>query len=101
MQSLPGRPLIEVSMEKVKELRELGLTWTKIADILHISRQTLYRRLDGSCLMGYTEVSDQELDSTIRAYKATHPNDGETIVTGYLRSSIYIIESVCLFVCSR
>ena len=47
MQSLPGRPLIEVSMEKVKELTELGLTWTKIADILHISRQTLYRRLDG------------------------------------------------------
>ena len=36
MQSLPGRPLIEVSMEKVKELRELGLTWTKIADILHV-----------------------------------------------------------------
>ena len=36
--------------------------------------------------MGYTEVSDQELDSTIQAYKATHPNDGETIVTGHLRS---------------
>lgn len=29
-------------------------------------------------------MSDQ--DSTIQAYKATHPNDGETIVTGHLRS---------------
>ena len=86
MQSLPGRPLIEVSMEKVKELRVLGLTCAKIADILHISRQNLYRRVDGSCLMGYTEVSNQELDRSIQAYKATHPNDGETIVTGHLRS---------------
>ena len=48
MQSLSGRSLIEVSMEKVKELRELGFTRAKIADILHINRQTLYRRLDGS-----------------------------------------------------
>ena len=56
MQSLPGRPLIEVSMEKVKELRELGLTWTKIADILHLSWQTFYRHLDGSNLMGYSEL---------------------------------------------
>ena len=85
----------------MKELREFELTWTKIADILHISRQTLYCRLDGSCLMGYTEVSDQELDSAIQAYKATHPNDGETIVTGHLRSlQIYvprrrIRESIC------
>ena len=31
-------------------------------------------------------MSDQELDSTIQAYKATHPNDGETIVTDHLRS---------------
>ena len=33
-----------------------------------------------------SDVSDQELDSIIQAYKATHPNDGETIVTGHLRS---------------
>ena len=31
-------------------------------------------------------MSDKELDSTIQAYKATHPNDGETIVTDRLRS---------------
>ena len=48
-----GQPLIEVIMKKVKKLRKLGLTWTKIADILQISRQALYRRLDGSCLIGY------------------------------------------------
>ena len=31
-------------------------------------------------------MSDQELDSIIQAYKATHPNDGETIVTDHLKS---------------
>ena len=86
-----GRPIIEVNMDKVKELRMVGFTWTKIAGLLNISRQTLYRRLDGSGLMGYTDVSDQELDSTIETYKATHPNDGENMVTGSLRSSgIYV-----------
>ena len=31
-------------------------------------------------------MSDQELDSIMQAYKATHPNDGEPIVTDHLKS---------------
>ena len=67
-------------MEAVRELRILGFTWTKIANILSISRQTLYCRLDGSSLMGFTDVTDEELDGIIQSYKATHPNDGERIL---------------------
>jgi len=73
-------------MEEVQELRMLGFTWTKIAGLPKISGRTLYRRLDGSGLMGYTDVSDQKLDTTIESYKVTHPNDGENMVMGYLRS---------------
>ena len=60
----------------------LSFTWTKIANILNVSRQTLYRHLNGSGLMGFTDVTDEELDGIIQSYKATHPNDGEQIITG-------------------
>ena len=36
--------------------------------------------------MGFTDMTDEELDGIIQSYKATHPNDGEQIITGYLRS---------------
>ena len=58
MELQPGRLIIEVNMERGKKLRELGLAWTKITETLYISRQT-YHCLDGSGLMGYSEVSDQ------------------------------------------
>ena len=81
-----GRPEIEIDIEKVRELRVLGFSWTTIAERLHISRQTLYRRLEGCGMMGYTDISDHELDSLIQCYKETHPNDGEAMTIGHLRS---------------
>ena len=82
----PGRPLIQVNTDEIKELRMLGFTWTKIAKMLKISRQTLYRRLEGSDLMGYSDITDQELHGIIRSHQSTHPNDGENMITGYLVS---------------
>ena len=73
-------------MEVIRDLRMLGFTWTKIANILNVSRQTLYRHLNSSGLIGFTDVTDEELDGIIQSYKATHPNDGEQIIIGYLRS---------------
>ena len=52
-------------MEVIRDLRMLGFTWTKIANILNVSRQTLYRHLNGSGLIGFTDVTDEELDGTI------------------------------------
>ena len=33
-------------------------------------------------------MSDQELDRIIQTYKRTHPNDGEAIIMGYIRSRV-------------
>jgi hypothetical protein len=43
-------------------------------------------------LAGYTTISNQELDSIISAYLANHPNDGERMVIGHLRSSEIFIQ---------
>ena len=71
-----GKPRTEVNM---RQLRMLGFCWTKIAEMLHISRRTLYRRLEGSDMLGYTDISERELDSVLQSYK---PNDGEVMTIG-------------------
>ena len=50
------RPKLEVSMDEVRQLRILGFSWTNIAELLNIGRPTLYRRVEGSGIMGYTDM---------------------------------------------
>ena len=55
-----------------------------------VSRSTLYRCLENTNLIGFTDLSDQELDQSIANYKETHSHDGEiTVVAGY--SLLYIL----------
>ena len=82
-----GRPRLDISIDEVSQLRSLGFSCTRIAEILNISRRTLYRRLEGSDIVGYTDITAQELDSIILAYKLNHPNDGEVMIIGHLRAS--------------
>ncbi len=44
----------------------LGFAWTKIANILNTSRQRMYHCLNGSNLMSFTNVTDEELDGIIQ-----------------------------------
>jgi DNA invertase Pin-like site-specific DNA recombinase len=79
MHRQPGRPAIDVDMNEVEYLRSLRFTWTKIANILGISRSTLYRRLDEEGVSQhttFTNITDAELDQKVAAIKNVHPNDG-------------------------
>lgn len=73
-------------MDEIRQLRILGFSCTRIAELLNISRRTLYRRLEDSDIVGFTNITAQELDSIILAYKLDHPNDGEVMVIGHLRA---------------
>ena len=81
-----GRPAVDVDLSEVLHLRSLHFTWTKISELVGISRSTLYRRLwdAGICTDDYTSISSSELDDTIRSVKSQFPNDGEVMMNGHL-----------------
>ena len=81
-----GQPKAEVYRE-VEYLRSLH---AKIADILGISRATLYRRLDEWQLSRdayYSTVSDADLDQLVHDIKVQeNPNIGEVMLMAALKS---------------
>ncbi len=89
--------MIPVAIEDLEYLRGLRFTWTKIAEILGISRSTLYRRLQEEGLTRdatYTGIDDDDLDRIIETIKQTHPNDGKRMITGHLSRLGIIIPRV-------
>ena len=68
----------DVSLDTIVELRQMNHKWTKIAEMLDISRSTLYRRLDeggvAHSLRG-TMISEGDLDELLCEIKRSHPND--------------------------
>jgi len=81
-----GRSPIDIDIDRVATLRNIGLSMTQVSKTLKISRSTLYRNLENKDMIGYTDISDQDLDEIIVHYKQTHPHDGERMIIGYLRS---------------
>ncbi len=77
--------MIDVDVEDVEYLRSFGFTWTRIADILQISRSTLYRRLEEEGISSEARFSNISDVDEIRDVKMNHPNDGERMVIGHLR----------------
>ena len=81
-----GRPKSEVYQEVVRYLR---FSWSKIADILGISRATLYRRLDEWQLSRdayYSAISDGDLDRLVCEVKVRqNPNIGEVMLVAALK----------------
>ena len=84
-----GRPKCEVNQEEVEYLRSLRFSWSKIANIIGISRATLYRRLDEWQLPReayYSSISDSDLDQLVCRIKVQqNPNIGEVMLMAALK----------------
>ena len=83
-----------INMEDVELLHRFHFTWCQIADILEVSRSTLYRRIQDEGLtldLTFTNITDSELDHHVEAIKRLYPNDGERLMIGHLRPlGIYV-----------
>ena len=84
----PGRPKATIDIEEVEYLRSLNFSNTNIAEMIGVSRSTLYRRMESEGIdirKKYTTISDSDLDCVVKAIKQIHPNDGEHLMIGHLR----------------
>lgn len=85
-----GRPSFEIPAEILEELRGLGFTWTKIADMLGVSRWTVSRRLAAYGLQDlncFSNLSDEQLDKLVKDYILNHGNAcGQGYIAGHIKS---------------
>ena len=81
----PGRPPLIINIEQVELLRSANFTWEEVAQILGISRTTLWRRLQelGIPMCKYSDISDHDLDGLVRDIQW---NIGISMLQGYLKS---------------
>ena len=84
---------MSVDFEDVELLRRFHFSWTKISELLGVSRSTIYRRLQEGLSVNftYTNISDADLDRQMEVIKNNHPNDGERMVIGRLRSLGFVL----------
>ena len=85
---IPGRPKLIVNIEQVELLRSSEFTWEEVAQILGISRTTLWRRVQelGIPMCKYSDISDHDLDHLVRDIQCNNPNIGASMLQGYLKS---------------
>lgn len=87
-----GRPRFDISHQQLFYLRSMSFSWVQIANLLGVSRMTIFwRRTE----FGMTEtldaerINDDELELIIRQIKRNFPSLGQTMVWGRVRSMGY------------
>jgi hypothetical protein len=84
--STGGRPAYNISKVQIEQLRETGLKWCSIAELLGVSERTLQRRrIEFGIEPNFSEISDHELDNHIREILQLTPYSGESYVRGGLK----------------
>jgi hypothetical protein len=82
-----GRPKYVVTKEQIETLRDTGMNWKSVAQVLGISERTLYRRREEFNLVDkFSDITDTDLKNTITSILRQTPFVGETYVRGGLVS---------------
>lgn len=83
----PGRPRFNIPEEQLSFLVDRRFTASQMAALLGVSKRTVERRLRdiGLSIRGtYTNLTEEELDSTVEQILTSLPNTGYKRMTGYL-----------------
>ena len=80
-----GRPKYVVTKEQIETLRDTGMNWKSVAQVLGISERTLFRRREEFNMEDtFSNISDTDLKNTIYCILQQTPYVGETYVRGGL-----------------
>ena len=83
----PGRPAYDISKEQLEMLLKARFSVRCIAELLHVSLQTIEQRMQEYSLSVrtfYTEIADSQLDDIVRDTKRANPSCGSKMLVGYL-----------------
>jgi hypothetical protein len=77
----------------VEQLRNMKFTWQQVANVLMVSRSTLWRRFTemGLPMNYYTDITDSELDGVIEIMVRDFPRNGIVMLWGQLKSMNIIV----------
>ena len=85
-----GRPRFDVRPEQIAYLRSMSFTYSQIADLLGVSRMTVYRRCSEFSVTDLrsreNRMSDTDVNRIVREIRLEHHSLGETMVMGRLQS---------------
>ena len=85
-----GRPSFDVEKSQLEYLRCLNFTWTETANLICVSRMTLYRRRIQFDLLDdqshERQVGNEELTGIIHQLRCEIPYCGESMIMGHSRS---------------
>ncbi len=86
----PGRPKYNIDEDVLLNLRSVGFKWKEIAQLLLVSRWTVWRRVQELNLVtrtGCSDIEDNQLDIIVRAFMNIQGSlVGYSMVQGHLRN---------------
>ncbi|XP_025761041.1 uncharacterized protein LOC112846032 [Oreochromis niloticus] len=85
---------LQISKEELENVLSLKTSFTEAASILSISMPTLYKLLQdyNISVSKFNVISDHELDQIVSQIKTEHPNVGEVMLMGHLRSKNIVVQ---------
>ncbi len=95
-----GRPKLEISKEDLEFFIQFGFNTTQIAQMFSVSQRTIQRRLASfgirENIPRYTDITEVELDETIKQIMREFPNCGMKRMQGFLLQREIRVQSMRL-----
>ena len=91
--STGGRPAYNITKDQIEQLRETGLNWCSIAQLMGVSERTIpRRRIEFGIEPNFSKITDSDLDNHVREILQLTPYSGETYIRGGLKARRVLVQ---------